>query len=331
LCPVVPVALTVLVLIGACGTVGPEPDPDPVPTERSRALPTIESSTGADRPAARTAQPDCGGAQNSYDPLPNLPAAQRFPDGSTLARIRDRGRLIVGTAGDKPLLSVRNPQTGALEGIDIELARAMAQAVLGDPEAVEFRTIPYGAREQALISGDVDMVAHSMTMTCDRWQRVGFSAEYYRDAQRLLVRTDSTVDQVEDLDPAGATVCVAEGTTTIDQLHRLGVRNIVPVIDAADCLAYFQRDEVDAITSNELILLGYLQQDRYAKIVGRELSDEPIALAFRSEDVDFIRYANTVLADLRRSGRLERIFRDRMSGMGVEPNLGAPHYGRNAG
>lgn len=121
---------------------------------------------------------------------------------------------------------------------------------------------------------------------------------------------------------------MAKGTTTIDQLRALKVRNIVAVDDAADCLAYFQRDEVDAITSNVLILAGYQLQDRYAKIVGRRLSEEPIALGFRKDDVEFIRYVNTVLAGMREDGSLEKIFTERMRATGVEPDLGQPVYGR---
>jgi polar amino acid transport system substrate-binding protein len=315
------------VLLGGCGVNTAATDPEDVPTALSRALPTPETASTA----AASTSPKCDNAASSYDPLPKVLTPEQFPAKSTLARIRARGRLIVGTAGDKPLLSVRNPQTGQLQGIDIEIAKAMAKAILGDTNAVEFRTITYGAREQALTDGKVDLVAHSMTMTCDRWQRVGFSAEYYRDGQRLLVRSDSRVKQVEDLARSGGSVCVATGTTTIDNLRRLGVRNIVAVDDAADCLAYFQRDEVDAITSNVLILLGYQLQDKYAKIVGRPLSDEPIALGFRKDDVEFIRFANAVLARMRADGSLQRIFTTAMAGLGEKPNLGEPVYGRAEG
>ncbi|GAB3246903.1 transporter substrate-binding domain-containing protein [Kineosporia babensis] len=325
----VTVAAAALLALGTgCAGATGATDPDDVPADLSRALPAHESGPAQASPSA---SPKCDDADQSYAPLPSLPDPATFADGTTLAQIRDRGRLIVGTAGDKPLLSVRNPRTGQLEGIDIELAKAMAEAILGDAGRVEFRTMPYGGREKALIEGDVDLVAHSMTMTCDRWQRVGFSAEYYRDGQRLLVREDSAVQEIEDLAETGGSVCVAKGTTTIEEVRRRQVENVVAVADAADCLAYFQRDEVDAITSNVLILAGYQLQDGYARIVGERLSDEPIALGFRKDDVEFIRYANRVLADLRENGSLERIFTQRMRDTGVQPDLGTPGYGRGEG
>ena len=248
-----------------------------------------------------------------------------------MARIAERGRLVVGTAGDKPLLAARDAR-GELQGIDVDLAREVARAILGSPDRVEFRTIPYAGREPALRERQVDMVAHSMTMTCDRWERISFSSTYYRDGQRVLVRSDAPVKEIEDL--SGSRICVARGTTTIDNLNRLAVPGleIVSVLDAADCLVLFQDGEVDAITSNEIILRGYLTQDPYAAIVGRDLSDEPRGLAFHEADVDLVRFTNAVLAGLRRDGRLAEILQRHLRAVGVtvgrDVTVPVPVYGR---
>lgn len=315
-------------LVSGCTTedVGPAAG-STTPSAPVSVTPTGSGPTGSGPTGSGTAAPaeNCDPAA-SYRPPAKLPSPDDLPVGSTMAEIKARGRLIVGTAGDKPLLAVRDPETGTLEGIDIDLAREVSRAIFGDPNQIEFRTITYAAREPALIAGDVDLVAHSMTMTCDRWQRVGFSTVYYRDGQRVLVRSDSPAEEVEDL--ADSTICVARGTTTIDNLRRLGVTNLVAVDDAADCLALFQRDEVDAITSNEIILLGYQQQDRYAKIIGRDLSDEPRGLAFAREDVDFIRFVNAVLDRRRADGTLERILKSRLDQFDVPVSVEKPTYRR---
>jgi len=281
----------------------------------------------ATAPAPPTAQAadDCDPAA-SYAPVGPLPAPGAMPAGSTMARIAARGRLVVGTSGDKPLLAARDPRTGDLTGIDIDLARAVAAAILGDPAKVEFRTIPYAARERALLDGQVDLVAHSMTMTCDRWRRIAFSSEYFRDGQRLLVRTDSPAREVEDL--RGQRVCVARGTTTIDNLRRFPGVVVVPVDDAADCLVLLQRAEVDAVTSNEIVLLGYQLQDPYTRIVGRELSDEPRGLAVRPQEVDLVRFVNGVLERLRADGGLARIVSARLAPLGRPVVVRPPTYGR---
>jgi polar amino acid transport system substrate-binding protein len=249
-----------------------------------------------------------------------------MPAGSTMARIAARGRLIVATAGDKPLVAARDPRTGDLAGIDIDLSREVARAIFGDPGRVEFRTVTYSAREPLLRTGQVDMVAHTMTINCDRLQRVSFSAEYYRDGQRIMVRSDSTVRQVEDL--TGQRVCVAKGTTTIENLRRFPGVVVVAVDDAADCQVLFERGEVEAVTSNEVVLHGYTVQDPYARIVGRNLTSEPRGLAVPQGEVDMVRFLNAVLARLRADGTLARILRSHLPDVDLAAVLRPPAYGR---
>lgn len=305
-------------LLSGCSIMDDESSPLAVPT-------TAPAASGPTPTPVPSSAADCNPAA-SYDPLPSLPTPSTLPAGSTMAKIRAKGRLIVGTAGDKPLLAARDPRTGLLQGIDIELSREVARAIFGDPNKIEFRTITYADRLPALADGRVDMVAHSTTMTCDRWQQVGFSSAYYRDGQKILVRSDSPAKEVEDLKTAK--ICVATGTTTIDNLRRLGVQNIKAVADAADCLALFQRDEVDAITSNTIILLGYQQQDPYAKIIGRNLSDEPRGLAFPRENVDFIRFVNALLERMRTDGTLEKILQNSLAPLKVPVSVEKATYGR---
>ena len=296
----------------------------PTASRPSATDPSAGSPAGSPTGSAAT----CPNPAASFDPLPTLPPPGRMPAGSTMAAIVARGRLVVATAGDKPLVAARDPRTGDLRGLDIDLSREVARAIFGNPDAVEFRTVSYAAREPLLTSRQVDMVAHTMTMTCDRWTRVIFSAEYFRDGQRLLVRSDSPAKEVEDL--AGQRVCVARGTTTIDNLRAFPSVRVVPVDDAADCLVLFQRGEVDAITSNEVILRGYTAQDPYAKIIGRNLSDEPRGLAFGKGEVDLARFVNAVLARLRTTGVLAGIVHTYLPTVDPATVLHTPTYGRPA-
>jgi polar amino acid transport system substrate-binding protein len=310
-------AVLVALLAGGCSSGGgTASSPPSSPATASAALPTSAAASAA----------ACGDPATSYAPPAQMPPPGGMPPGSTMARIAARGRLVVGTAGDKPIMAARDPRTAELTGIDVDLAKEVARAIFGSPDRVEFRTITYAARETALTSGQVDLVAHSMTMTCDRWQRVSFSTEYFRDGQRIMVRSDSTVREAEGL--AGQRVCVARGTTTIDNLRAFRGVQVVPVDDAADCLVLFQRGEVDAVTSNDVVLRGYVAQDPYAKIVGRPLSDEPRGLAFRKEDVDLVRFVNGVLEQLRRNGGLERILAAHLRPVGLTVVVQAPRYGR---
>jgi polar amino acid transport system substrate-binding protein len=101
------------------------------------------------------------------------------PDGRSLARIRVRGRLVVGVDQSTNLFSFRNPTTGTLEGFGVDIARQVAADLLGDPSKVEFQLLTFGDFIDAVERGQVDIVTRATTITCERAQRVAFSTVYF--------------------------------------------------------------------------------------------------------------------------------------------------------
>src|SRR5215217_6790901 len=183
-------------------------------TELPSPTPT---STGTPTPSPSAAPPvECGDPTVSYAPAGPVPAPEALPAGSTMAEIRDRGRLVVGVSADSLLLGSRNPLSGQIEGFDIDMAKLVSSALFGDPERVELVVITAADRIPALQEGRVDMVARNMTINCARWEQIAFSAEYYRAGQKLLVTRDSTADSLDDL--AGQSVCAPAGSTSLATL-----------------------------------------------------------------------------------------------------------------
>jgi len=95
--------------------------------------------------------------------------------GSDVAAIKARHYLIVGVAADQYLTGYLGAD-GAEQGFDIDLAHAIAQSLLGDPNAVRFVVISTAERIPDLQQHIVDMVIDTMTITCDRLTKVGYSA-----------------------------------------------------------------------------------------------------------------------------------------------------------
>jgi len=103
---------------------------------------------------------------------------------------------------------------GHWEGFDVGICRAVAAAVLGDPEAVQFVPLSSKVRFTALSSGEIDMLARNTTWTFSRDVDLGFTfvgVNYY-DGQGFMVRKDLGVASATELD--GATICITTGTTT---------------------------------------------------------------------------------------------------------------------
>ena len=311
-----PVLLTLLLaVLAGCGLAGYAPTP--LPGDESTA-PTPAPTT-----APTTAPAPCDNALASYDPS-DTAGPPRSTSGS-----RSVVGSIAGVSADTYLLGSRNPFTGKIEGFDIDMVKAMAKAITGDENAYELRVITAAQRIPSLQNGTVDMVSRNMTITCDRWTQIGFSTEYYRAGQKILVRRGSKATTLADL--AGQRVCAPKGTSSMTNLMKLQPKAIAVGADNhTGCLALFQNGDVDAITGDDTVLAGLAAQDPYAVVPDQKaFTAEPYGLGFNSKDVDLIRFSNDVLAKMRSDGEWKRIY-DRWLAEALGPAPAPPKavYGR---
>jgi polar amino acid transport system substrate-binding protein len=288
------------------------------PTPLPAASPTPQPSTSSS--AARPTS--CSDPLASYAPSA---AAQ----GSTLAKIRERGRLVAGVSADTYLLGSRNPLSGQIEGFDIDMVKAVAEAILGDEDLYQLKVITAAQRIPALEKGEVDIVARNMTITCDRWEQIAFSSEYYRSGQKILVRKGSKAKSISDL--GGQKVCAPKGTSSMDNLIKTAPKAIPVAADNhTGCLALFQQGEVAAITGDDTVLAGLASQDPYAVVPAQKaFTAEPYGLGFNKDDVDLVRFVNARLAQMRTDGEWTRIYnRWLREALGPAPEPPTAVYGR---
>lgn len=326
-------ALVALALLGTTAACAPEP---------ATHLLTGAAGVGsvAQEPAQRSAQE---AAPRTEEPATEAPAEcadgrpavaslepagpPEVTAGSTMAAIRDRGVLRVGVSSDTLLMGSRNPFSGEIEGFDIDVARQVADAVLGDPERIQYRVITSGDRERVLTEHDVDIVVRAFSITCERWENIAFSAEYYHAGQKLLVRSTSDVTGIDDL--AGQRVCAPDGTTTLERLLEWEGVEAVPAATHTTCLVLFQQGAVDAITGDDTVLAGFAAQDPYAKVVGDAVSDEPYGVGIPAGQPDMVRFVNAVLEDMVDGGRWAASYERWLGGaLGPAPAPPQPVYGR---
>jgi polar amino acid transport system substrate-binding protein len=288
------------------------------PTPLPEASPTPQPSTSSS--AARPTS--CSDPLASYAPSATA-------SGATLAKIRERGRLVAGVSADTYLLGSRNPLTGQIEGFDIDMVKAVAEAILGDEDLYQLKVITAAQRIPALEKGEVDIVARNMTITCDRWEQIAFSSEYYRSGQKILVRKGSKAKSISDL--GGQKVCAPKGTSSMDNLIKAAPKAIPVAADNhTGCLALFQQGEVAAITGDDTVLAGLAAQDPYAVVpVQKAFTEEPYGLGFNKADVEFVRFVNDRLDQMRTDGEWTRIYnRWLREALGPAPEPPAAIYGR---
>jgi len=132
-----------------------------------------------------------------------------------LALIKGRGELICGVQGTLPGFSSVDSD-GSYEGLDVDICRATAAAVLGDPNKVEFRDLNPSERFAALASGEVDLLSRNTTYTLSRDAAGGnglsFAPVIFYDGQGLMVPRASGITSIKGL--KGKPICVETGTTS---------------------------------------------------------------------------------------------------------------------
>ncbi|MGF1428542.1 glutamate ABC transporter substrate-binding protein [Kitasatospora sp. LaBMicrA B282] len=248
-------------------------------------------------------------ADTSCDPnrSPYPPPSSNTASGPTIAAIKARGRLNVGVDLNDYRWGFRGPD-GKPEGFDIDIVHAIAQSLLGDPNAVNYFALDDEQRipRLDLTSPDpVDLVVHTMTITCQRMQQVDFSTVYFNVVQRVLVPRANN-DPGESVDKAlqGKRVCAASGSISEDDLKQNmhGAKAIVPVDQELDCLVQMQLGKADAALTDDSIAYSLAAQDPEAEVVAQPLdtTPEPYGIAVSKGAPDLTAWVNKVLEDYRK-------------------------------
>lgn len=299
----VAIAAVVAVAAGCAASVDPL-DRRTAPSARAPLPPGVEDPAKIE--GAGPVDTSCGDARRSLRPSGSLPSPGKMPAGSAMRKIQDRGRLIVGVDQNTYLFGFRDPASGDIVGFDAAIARELARAILGDPERIEFRAMTAADRIPAIKNDEVDLVVRTMTITCERWNDVAFSTEYYTAGQRVLVPSDSTAKGIGDL--VGKKVCAIGGTTSIREIAR---RKAKPVAarDWTDCLVLLQQGYVAAVSTDDAILAGLAAQDPSTKVVGDAFTSEPYGIAMSLERRDLTRFVNGVLQRMRSDGTWTELHR----------------------
>ncbi len=223
---------------------------------------------------------------------------------SSVASVKSRGKLLAGVKFDTPPFGFLD-DSNEPAGFDLDIMRAVA-AHIGVP--IEFQKVTSVTRIPLLLSGNIDLVAASMTHTRERGKTIDFSLTYYTGGQSLLVRKDSPIGGVGDL--AGKRVAVQQGTTLEKTIERLAPQARVTAFRDYDAawLALAQ-GRADALTGSLNILQGFSKNNAGFKIVGSLLSSEPFGVGVRKGDWAMRDAVDDTLQDLWVSGRLREAVR----------------------
>ncbi len=230
--------------------------------------------------------------------------ARTFAAGTTMAKLQDEGEITIGVKFDVPPFGFKNPQSGEVEGFDVDLGKRIADALGVKPkfiEAVSDNRIPF------LKDGTADLILSTMTITSERDKEIDFSEPYFVARGRVLVKDDSKIAGVDDL--AGKKVCTALGSTYEETLKKQAPKAELRLVDSySECLELIQNGAVDAISTDDVILTGMIIQDDSLKLVGEPLTTEPYGAGIKEGNDEFQTFVTDVVSEWKQDGGWEAAY-----------------------
>jgi glutamate transport system substrate-binding protein len=247
-----------------------------------------------------------------------------LPEGSTAQAIQKKGKLTVGTKFDQPGFGKKS-LADEPQGFDVEVAKLVAKGIFGDniDGKVEFVEAQSRVREDYIQQGKVDFIVATYSITAERKQKVGFAGPYLIAGQALLVKkTDNAITGPDSL--AGKKVCSVRGSTPLKKIVELAPQaDVSLVFDAyGDCVEALKDGRIDAVTTDDQILLGYASENPDTlKVVGKPFSQELYGIGLKLEDKDFRNFVNDQLQKSYDNGSWAKAYADTI---GAKTNATVP-------
>ena len=212
---------------------------------------------------------------------------------SRLNLIKKRNELICGVSGKIPGFSFLDSD-GNYKGLDVDICKAFAAAIIEDPEKIQYRRLTAAERFTAIKTGEIDLLSRNTTFTLSRDSIGGngltFAPVVFHDGQGLMVKQSSGISSLEDL--ANKSICVGSGTTTeknINDAFESASLAYTPIKyqDLNQVVAGYLQGRCSAMTSDRSQLAAARSGFKNPKdhiILDDVLSKEPLAPASNGQD-----------------------------------------------
>jgi glutamate transport system substrate-binding protein len=237
-------------------------------------------------------------------------SAKSFAAGSTMEKLNKAQKITVGTKFDQPGFGQKG-LSGKPEGFDVEIAKIIATELGIPADKIVWSEAPSKVREDVLVNNNVDLVAATYTINDKRKERVAFAGPYYEAGQNIMVRKDdTTITGPTAFTDGTKKVCSVTGSTPAETIKKSvkDVASQLVLFDTYDkCRDALKGKQVDAVTTDNVILLGYIAKDEASfKMAGDNFTKEPYGIGVKLEDTAFRNFINDVLEKIFTDGRWKK-------------------------
>jgi glutamate transport system substrate-binding protein len=246
----------------------------------------------------------CGGDDDGGDSGGQVNQGASFAEGTTMARLKEAGTVKVGTKFDQPLFGLKNLE-GKPEGFDVEIAKLIAGEMGIAPDKVNFIESVSANREPFIQQDKVDFVVATYTINDKRKQVVDFAGPYYEAGQDIMVAKGNPEGIGGPDDLAGKKVCSVTGSTPAENIRTNYPKAELTEFDVySKCAEALKNGQVQAVTTDNVILLGLISQDEEAfELVGKPFTKEPYGIGVKKGDTEFRTFINDTLEKIEQDGR----------------------------
>jgi glutamate transport system substrate-binding protein len=248
--------------------------------------------------------------------------SKSFAAGSTMERLNKAQAIKVGTKFDQPGFGQKG-LSGKPEGFDVEVAKLVVKE-LGIPEdKIQYVETPSKIREDAIVNGTVDLVVATYTINDKRKERVAFAGPYYEAGQNIMVKKDDTsITGPDSFKDGTKKVCSVTGSTPAEEIkkHVKDVATQLVLFDTYDkCRDALKGGQVNAVTTDNVILLGYISKDQDSfKLAGDNFTKEPYGIGVKKDDTAFRNFINDTLEKSYQDGSWKKAWDDTAGKFGAE-------------
>jgi glutamate transport system substrate-binding protein len=246
----------------------------------------------------------CGDDDDDEGDGEEAAAVEEFPAGTTMAELQEAGEITIGVKFDVPPFGLENPQTGEVEGFDVDLGNYIADRLGVEPV---FREATSDNRIPLLVDGTIDLILSTMTITEERDLEIDFSEPYYVANGDVLVPEGSDIQSLDDLN--GQTVCTALGSTYQDTIKKEAPDAQLRLVDLySECFDQLQTGQVDAVSTDNVILTGMVIQDDTLEILDLDYTTEPYGAGIPEGDTEFKQFVDESIAEFIDSGQWQETY-----------------------
>ena len=220
--------------------------------------------------------------------------AKKQKSSNVYDQVKESKTITWGVKADTRLFGLMSIKTGKIEGFEVDLAKALTKQMLGKDAKAEFVQTTPKTRIPLLKNGNIDAILATMTITPDRKKQVTFSEPYFTAGQSLLVKDDSSIKNVRDLN--GKTALAVKGTTAVDNYD-----------DYGQAFTALKAGQGQAMTTDNGLLAGIASENKGYKLVGGTYTSEPYGIAVEKGQTDFADHINKALNELKKNGTYHRL------------------------